>query len=401
MYLQKDYFNLITSAGHHILNTIPMWPLTLDRPWYGATGFDFFIYCKHMVERRTLITLSKAEEPVIVIGSMTSNRPIPFQDSRFGLSVTWVAQASTDIACGAVCVSREAFIMAHVVKPLARINGEVTLKPRYANIIDGGWEVELSPWVLHFSGETKEAVWRVVKQEAGTHAYQWEYKDEWVYEHEDSIDTTKSGLYSTLCSYMVSVGSDSTARSLALTGCTRSYLDILTIVDGVLEIRLRGSTSLKAAYKGLAGLWGYVIALQCLTLTLSLTMRHLPRDLICRTTATAHWNTSLVLSSSSTGMKVEQVGTPTLAYRKAEYATVKWEGRLHFDPEQLLRDQLPNALDLSEVANSLRRFERIWRGCYPGFSSYELTVPFLNANGDLLFALSTIHDKPARMTPAG
>lgn len=195
-YLKKYYFDQITSAGYHILNTIPVWQPGSTPPSYGLTECNFHVYCKHVLERHSWGTFSKADEPAIVIIGMTGFRPMPSNTLKF--SVSWIAQAIRGISYGTVCLSKRVFMDERLLKLLARVNALTTIVPLFAGVDNGAWRLELTTWAKHEIRKNRACDWVAVNKEGGILKYKWEHRDGWSYEHEGS-DHITNGIYTTSC----------------------------------------------------------------------------------------------------------------------------------------------------------------------------------------------------------
>lgn len=104
------------------------------------------------------------------------------------------------------------------------------------------------------------------------------------------------------------------------------------------------------------------------------------------TKSAASWKTTIIIGSSEEGLKVTLPAPPVPVYEKAttegEVIQAFWN-----DPEALLRANLPQTIDLSEVLGLFKNFEGTYSGIFPGTSAFTLANPVFNKNGDILFEL--------------
>ncbi|PSS01019.1 hypothetical protein PHLCEN_2v4077 [Hermanssonia centrifuga] len=99
----------------------------------------------------------------------------------------------------------------------------------------------------------------------------------------------------------------------------------------------------------------------------------------------ARWNASVAAQSETGGLRVRVVGLASPHIEKASMNGTISHRDLWVDPEDLLRKNLPQTVDLSAVLDEFKVFEGVWKSCYPGMSAFSLAHPVFNCQGDLLF----------------
>lgn len=208
-YLTKYYFADVTSHGHHILYTTPVWRAGSKPTSMGLTSLSFQIYSKEIYTTEN-IDFSTA---VLILLGMTGFRKLPKGSLEY--SSDWVVRGKGSVSAGTVCLSRQVFLEERLLKVLGSINGTTTIVPNFCPASNDGkiaaiftgseeseWGLALSTFDQRLCSRKKlgKCDWKVNanKEESD---YKWQYTDKWSYEHENSHDETRNGMYKVSCKY--------------------------------------------------------------------------------------------------------------------------------------------------------------------------------------------------------
>ncbi|KAF9516569.1 hypothetical protein BS47DRAFT_1390620 [Hydnum rufescens UP504] len=258
-------------------------------------------------------------------------------------STNWLIRASEGISYGTVSLSRHLFLDGLLIPLLNKVNVATTVVPIHIGVEAGEWDLALSTWGGKGSRKKGPCPWKSVGASADALLYKWEHRDEWTYEHDSSVKDGNKG------SYFVAFH-------------THNQLSIPTVFKrNQLDIILSGSTSVQIGYKG----------------------DHKESS----AKASATWATHISFISTGTGLRIDAVyhTPPTFdkTHIQGEFSSIR-----HKDPRTLLKDVIPDKVEIVEVITSLKEsFESVWQSFFPGLYAYTLANPVFTTRGDLLLEL--------------
>lgn len=145
MYLRDHYFKQLTSAGHHVLSTIPIWKSSPHTPSRSLTSVTFYVdsdQSSHDIAGET----SHASEPVIFIVGMFDGQslPNPIPD-RWG---TWIANNPSP-SLGTLALSADSFLFARLLPIVSEVNAMTRIEPTFSEIQGSQWKLYLTSWNNH------------------------------------------------------------------------------------------------------------------------------------------------------------------------------------------------------------------------------------------------------------
>ena len=188
-YIQQYYLGHLTTLGHNVLFSIPIFK-SAKVPSFGLTTVAFHTYSKEVVERRTLRRLARTvQSPVIVILGMTESRPLP--SYRLPYSTSWLIQDSRSLSIGSVTLSQKVFLAKRLLPLLAKVNAATTIVPIWLDVEGGEWKLDLTTWDGEKSKKRRETTWTpVAATSSAALEYKWDHHDEWTYKGHHISDST-------------------------------------------------------------------------------------------------------------------------------------------------------------------------------------------------------------------
>ena len=186
----------LAQGGHHIIYSVPIYTA-------GSSGFTN-VACQvvgrdeYATQATSLRYRKSADAPVILVLGVYGFRAIP--ETQFSWSSRWVMHPTSEKTLGTACLSRAAFLEGRVLNALAAVNAATTLVPQFAGVIDGEWHLQLTTWDQHEYRRHSECRWTRVQECAdGYVEYEWQHRDDWAHQHEDTFGDEKSGEYRLSC----------------------------------------------------------------------------------------------------------------------------------------------------------------------------------------------------------
>ncbi|KAF9010257.1 hypothetical protein BDQ17DRAFT_1421498 [Cyathus striatus] len=362
-YLKDHYLSVLTSHGHHIMQSIPVWKQGTKPPSMALTGVNFQIYSKQIITRANCTRVSQALEATLVVLGMNNFKKFPA--ARLDYSTEWVMKGKKTTSHGTVCISRKVFLEERLLPLLAGVNATTTVVPvfpssedasRYVSLFTGHvgaeWGLALTTWASRFSAKQRKAFWELISGAKST--YKWDYTDKWSYEHEGAAGDKNNGIYLVSCQ-------------------TKNNLHLPTTYGhGIMDIVLSGEIDIALGFKGETTRWN--------------------------SKAVSKWSTTLSLISEAggSGMTVEVKGDT-----KPKFETLRVHGDETLD--KLIDLKTLHSIvriDLDQLVSELKgTFGGVWEHCFPGMQAYSLCNPIFNEKGDILFELRPFVPR-SQITPA-
>jgi hypothetical protein len=362
-YLKEHYLSVLTSHGHHIIQSVPVWRPGTKPPSMALTDVNFQIYSKQTITRANCTRISQTLEATLVVLGMNNFKKFPAP--RLDYSTEWVMKGKKTVSTGTVCISRKVFLEERLLPLLAGVNATTTIVPvfptsedanRYVSLFTGHvgaeWGLALTTWASRFSVKQRKAFWELIS--GTTNNYKWDYTDKWSYEHEGAAGDRNNGIYLVSCQ---------TKNSLHLP---------TTYGHGAMDIVLSGVLDIGLGFKGETTRWN--------------------------SKAIAKWSTTLSLISEAggSGMTVEIKGDT-----KPRFETIRVHGDETLD--KLIDLKTLHSIvkiDLEQLVSELKgTFGGVWEHCFPGMQAYSLCNPIFNEKGDILFELRPFVPR-SQITPA-
>lgn len=348
-YLREFYLPQFMLSGHHILYTIPRGKQRSPDFPHRLTYFLFHMYSnKSIGGTYTWNDNSRKYQPVIIIAGTYEDRQL----SGFQYSTEWVAHASRFSSCGTVGISADAFLETKLLAVISQINATTTIIPSISGIKQNKWVPTLTTWAKHIDrkDEAPPPPTRDDLHSEESLRYVWKHHDKLNYEHTSPSLHITDGMYIVTCD-------------------TKNTVEFPTVYkQGTMVIELRGEVTLQ--------------------LTVHLNDHGLSTDWSSK--ASVEWVASIVMHSEAAGLQVSMVNSPII------FKTLETSGdsgsHYALDPQQLLKSQFPDSIDLKAMHAEFSRFTSVWQSCYPGPSAFTLCNPVFNRKGDMLFELQPYTD---------
>ncbi|PSR75662.1 hypothetical protein PHLCEN_2v8953 [Hermanssonia centrifuga] len=234
----QDYLASLANSGYHIIHSVPISGSQSTSPTNSwCTEVSFQTISKTEITLRACRYKHKASEaPVILILGMSDNRPMP--QTRLQWSSAWNFFSKGESPVGVASLSREAFLEARILPLFALINADTTIVPKFAGVIDGKWEFDLTTWAQHVHRKGKECKWKSLSDRSADFLqYEWQHRDGWNHKYEGTSGDQEDAEYSLSCD-------------------TRNELRISTGFNRTgLEIQLKGESVIKVSGRGEQGSW--------------------------------------------------------------------------------------------------------------------------------------------------
>jgi hypothetical protein len=183
----RDYFKAFAHAGHHIIHSTPVFEGVTET---RLTATMFQVVSKTITTIKNVIQTH--DSSVIVVCSMTHNRPLPT------ITVEW-SDSLTLHGGNSICFGYNSFLKKSLMARLALINARTTVVPRYPTDHEDEWKVYLTTWDKHSRKKNQASGFKLVggSKDSSTLKYQWDHLDVWSHEHHGSHEV--SGKYKVNC----------------------------------------------------------------------------------------------------------------------------------------------------------------------------------------------------------
>ena len=234
----KEYLGDLAHHGHNVVHSVPLFTADCHSS-FGLTSVAHHVTAKSKITIENCSHARKANEaPVVLILGMCGGHELTFVPPKWNAG--WVVSGKSQGGLGTVCLSKSAFLESVLLKRLAGINAITTIVPNFAGVVDGKWNVDLTTWSKHKFRKSRECRWKYVGHSEGALQYVWEHRDGWSHEYEGTSHEVTGGQYTIDCR-------------------TRNALSIPTVYrPGVLEMTLKGESSLNISGKDSTQSWRYV-----------------------------------------------------------------------------------------------------------------------------------------------
>jgi len=174
----------------------------------GITTLSFQMYSQY----NYTVDIVEYSTAVLVLLGMTGFRSLPKGPLKY--TGEWVTIGRGSVSFGTVCLSRQVFLEQRLLSLLAKVNGTTTVVPNFCPnsnkgsvaILTGSeeseWGLALTTWAQRMcsSKKTGNTYWKVNSNKAESD-YTWEYADKWSYEHQNSENESRNGMYKVSCEY--------------------------------------------------------------------------------------------------------------------------------------------------------------------------------------------------------
>lgn len=186
--LREHYLGDLSSAGHHILFTVPVWKTAASAPTHGLTSVSFHTCANSSTDPLTGRNSIPSSEAVIVILGMSGGRPLP--SPNLNDSTYWVARSHQALAYGTVCISRDVFLRDQLLPLLVDFNAATTVIPSTFGISRDRWQLDLTNWARHpkrKAGDCPFSPQVASDDDIECLRYQWRHQVRHVYDYQGGV----------------------------------------------------------------------------------------------------------------------------------------------------------------------------------------------------------------------